>query len=74
MAACGNWLRCLGIYSTSAEMKKIGSRMKERTGDYVRTFEVIGHVNGHEVWQQIKEEYNPISIDYLSLAPKRFDV
>lgn len=55
-------------------MKKIGSRMKERIGDYVRTFEVIGHVNGHEVWQQVKEEYNPISIDYLSLAPKRFNV
>lgn len=54
-------------------MKKIGSRMKQRTGDYVLTLEVIAHEHNHEVWQIIKEDYIPLGIDYLSLAPKRFE-
>lgn len=39
--------------------KKIGSTMKERTGDWVITFECIGYVNGHNVWQEKKRTYDP---------------
>ena len=39
--------------------KKIGSTMKERTGDWVVTFECIGYVNGHNVWQEKKRQYEP---------------
>ena len=56
-----------------ATMKKIGSRMKQRIGDFVMTLEVIGYEHGHEVWQVINQVYNPLSIDYVSLTPKRFE-
>ena len=39
--------------------KKIGTTMKERCGDWVTTFECIGYVNGHNVWQEKKRQYSP---------------
>ena len=55
-------------------MKPIGSTIKERCGDYVRTFQVVGYnaSNTHEVYELVHEQYNPISIDYVSLTPKRY--
>ena len=55
-------------------MKKLGSLMKERCGDYVRTWQVVGYneQNTHEVWELVHTVYNPLSIDYISLTPKRF--
>lgn len=56
-------------------LKKLGSLMKERCGDYVRTLQVVGYSkdNTHEVWEIVHEQYNPIGIDYLSMCPKRFE-
>lgn len=56
-------------------LKAIGSKIKERTGDYVRTLQVVGYneQNTHEVWELVNTAYNPLSIDYISLTPKRFE-
>lgn len=55
-------------------MKPIGSTIKERCGDYVRTLQVVEYnaSNTHEVYELVHEVYNPISIDYVSLTPKRY--
>ena len=56
-------------------MKPIGSKIKERCGDWVRTLQVVGYNsrNTHEVYEVVHEQYLPISIDYLSMCPKRFE-
>lgn len=56
-------------------MKPIGSKIKERCGDYIRTLQVIGYnnENTHEVYEIVNEVYAPISIDYLSMTTKRFE-
>lgn len=57
-------------------MLKIGTTRKERCGDWVRTLQVVCYnaSNTHEVWEVIREVYNPIDMDYVSLTtPKRFD-
>lgn len=48
--------------------------MKERCGDYVRTWQVVGYdaSNTHEMYELVHEVYNPISIDYASLTPKKY--
>lgn len=56
-------------------MLKIGTTRKERCGDYVRTLQVVGYnrQQTHEVWEVICEQYNPISIDYVSMTPKKYE-
>lgn len=56
-------------------MLKIGTTRKERCGDYVRTLQVVGYnrQQTHEVWEVIREQYNPISIDYVSMTPKKYE-
>ena len=56
-------------------LRKLGSMMKERCGDYVRTWQVVGYneQNTHEVFELVHTVYNPLSIDYISLTPKRFE-
>lgn len=56
-------------------MLKIGTTRKERCGDYVRTLQVVGYnrQQTHEVFEVIREQYNPINIDYSSMTPKRYE-
>lgn len=39
--------------------KKIGTTMKQRTGEWVITFECVGYKNGHNVWAEKKRQYEP---------------
>lgn len=39
--------------------KKIGTTMKQRCGEWVYTFECIGYVNGHNVWQEKRRKHDP---------------
>ena len=57
-------------------MKPIGSTIKERCGDYVRTLQVVGYneSNTHEVYEIVHEQFNPMGIDYISLTPKRYEL
>ena len=41
------------------KQKKIGTTMKERCGNWVTTYECIGYVNGHNVWQEKRRRYEP---------------
>lgn len=56
-------------------MKKIGTTLRERVGDYIRTYQVVGYnrQNTHEVYELVREVYSPISIDYISMVPQMFD-
>lgn len=57
-------------------MKPIGSKIKERCGDWVRTLQVVGYNkdNTHEVWEIVHEQYSPIGIDYVSMIPKKYEL
>lgn len=41
------------------KQKKIGTTMKERCGEWVVTYECIGYVNGHNVWQEVRRKFSP---------------
>lgn len=57
-------------------MKPLGSKIKERCGDWVRTLQVVGYnsSNTHEVYEVVHEEYSPMGIDYVSLIPKKYEL
>ena len=57
-------------------MKPLGSKIKERCGDWVRTLQVVGYnsSNTHEVYVVVHEQYSPMGIDYVSLIPKKYEL
>ena len=40
-------------------MKPLGSTMKERQGDWLVYYEVVGYKNGHNVWQVKAKRWSP---------------
>ena len=40
-------------------MKPLGSTMKERQGDWLVYYEVVGYENGHNVWKVKAKRWSP---------------
>ena len=57
-------------------LKPIGSKIKERCGDWVRTLQVVGYNSSktHEVYEVVHEQFSPMEIDYVSLIPNKYEL